>query len=1331
MRIRPRVLSSRFLRGLALALLMSPLLSTPLWRPPLASAEEPAEGLPAQARPQLPIASARLLADTAPSIAVTLAEGYSGQRVRGTGQAPAGAAGVRLVWRYSGATRSAALVTLDAGRNYYAVLSVPHDAPAGPAEVCAAITGVERAVFGCAPFTVLPAPPGAVAGRLPASVEPTVGETGFRLLDPAGATLQEAPLAPDGSFRLDSVAPGSYKTAIIGPLSQMVVTSAAVVRPAQTTTVEVRLAPHMSSCSSRLAVTQVNLSPSASHSAASEPNGDGLGDFPPAARASSSYDFGVYIAGVSLPATLNVTTAGKPEGIVAKERAPTYRFVSPDGKSGPSGTMTSASKEQHWQAQIDLGLITSAGVWELHVTPQDSSHSSDFYCQTVNHARIIDDPMKKPLVFQPNSSKTTWNSSKNWYEFHGWIPNLLGLLPLRYPQSSWTLPLLGDATSEFDAGLSIQGTMTLDCTMTFSAFDLEAKAKVLGFSVMDKTYTPSITPQHFNPDDPRSLSINLPSVTLWEGDWSTQVYEGVIATYWGIVSVKAAVSVGLQGSIIMTMRLQPLQPAVDIELDPRIVPYLTTKLWVDLLLGVASAGADATASVSVTLPFHINPSEERKAWFEKPCAGFRLDLSVWARVNLGFWKKKWDSEPFTLVDKNSCGQVNPAPTKPPTPPKLLGAPAIAASPDGGMLVVFVGDSDPGGQSPKPKVYALYKAPGASGWPSPDRAVALTDGTKMVQDPTVAFALKSNKAFVFWTQTNISSSDEDRAGDDINKILDHQDIYMRAGFPEKNQWDSIQPVTDDPSNNLYADGRPAAAGDDLGLSLVWVRAETSPYDRKHTRIVMRNLDETGWGTTRQLPDSDNGMHTQPSVVRAHFYNGFGREGWRAVRFVAYTTNADLSAPGPRRIRVWFQDGWKRDSDLVDWTGTGLPDHAVSPALGLDYQGGPMLAYLLGATNPEGAPPADPTALLYFAQVDGWPGSYHWHPSQMKHNDGSPIKAERLSFAWRPNSKSVDLIFREFGAAGTDTQVGHIAKIYFLYSEFQTEPYSISHSGFFRQGPGANWQPAAATNHTSRELEVCWLESAPQSEAEVAALAQLRPASPAARMAATAVTLDTSVEALKMVTVPPKGDSALDPALVMAPRHAAVGETVTITTTVRNLGREPVSNLIVSLFHDDSGALSRVGTAAITDTLLPGGAVQVAWDVVAESGQQFYHAIVSGGESDIGDLNNHASGVLNTLGRPRLLTVVPSQRFADALEIGWEMEGRAAVAGYRILRATAIEGPYELVGEATSTTFVDLGLSRVVRCFYKVQAYDANGILSPASAPMSGRLPAVRRRLPATS
>ncbi len=1253
---------------------------------------------------------ARLSNTTPPTVALTPAQGYSGQQVTVSGQATPGTPGVRVVWRYGDATRSAQVVTPNASGQYQAEVSVPQDAAQGKAQVCAAVTGSESATFGCANFTVQVAPPGTVEGRLPAGVVHTPGDAQFVLLDRAGALVLETPIAPDGSFRLENVAPGIYKTAIVGSVSPTVDPEDVIVYPARTTAVSIKTlsATGLGGCSNSITVTG-QLSPSDKQSSPDELGAVGLATFPPpTGTPPSSYDFGVYIVGVTLNGALTAQT----QGGSSSEKAPTFKFTGPNGEVGPYGSMNAAGAHT-WNVGMNLGdsTIATSGTWNLHINPQDSHNT--VYCESVKQIRFIADPMNDPKVFQPGSSKTTWNDQSKVYTFDGWLPNFAKLLPLEFPTDPWKLPLLGDASNEFDAGLHLVGSMTLDHTMTFTAFNAEAEAKILGLKVLNKEWHPDKMPSglSFNPDDLSALAVTFPSISLWEKDWSTQVFDGVVATYMDIVTVKASVSVGLHGAVLMSITVYPLVPAMDVALTPTITPSLTVRIWVELLLGVASAGADATTSVSVSLPFHmkrdfLKPLDSPSVWFDNPCIGVEVDLAVWARINLGFYKKKWNMEPKTLVQDYRCGNnpnPNPPPPAPKTPPKLMGMPSIAASPDGGMLVVFVGDDTPNTQSPTPRVYALYKAPGQTNWPDPSQAVPLTDGTQMVQDPVATFAFpgKATSAFVFWTQTVISPSDEDAAGNDVKKILDHQEIFMSgSGAPQQKKWSSPRPIT----NDGVSDGRPAVSGDDLGFTLAWVRAKSSPYDRSQTYIAVMNVDAMGVGQMRTLPDTDGGMHAQPSVARVHLVDD---KGDRDVRYVAYTTHADDLTSTTRRIRVWLQNGKQRDPDFSDYTGSGLPNGAMSPVVGVDALGNPMLAYLLNTQTTAPNATADSSAYLYFA----WTGAYYppsWSPIQVPGQDyKSPVRAEKPSFAWRPGDNNVYLFFRELGDAGTDASVGIIwgKNITFL----QSGPPMVG-SNYVPTQKGANWLPSTAQNQQTGDLEICWLQQA-SSAAEEALLAQLRPSSPAARVAAPVVTLNTSVETLKMATIPNKADPSLDPVLLLNPPHAALGATVTITTTVRNLGLQPVSGLSVSLYRD--GTL--IGTRALTSTFQPGDSVPVAWDVVAGRGQQSYSAVVTSGDSDMGTQNNRATGVLNALEKPLITSIARSSRFANALEIYWQSESHVNSAGYRILRATAIQGPYELVGEATGVAFADLGLAPSTDYFYKVQAFDLEGVLSEASAP----------------
>ncbi len=111
-----------------------------------------------------------------------------------------------------------------------------------------------------------------------------------------------------------------------------------------------------------------------------------------------------------------------------------------------------------------------------------------------------------------------------------------------------------------------------------------------------------------------------------------------------------------------------------------------------------------------------------------------------------------------------------------------------------------------------------------------------------------------------------------------------------------------------------------------------------------------------------------------------------------------------------------------------------------------------------------------------------------------------------------------------------------------------------------------------------------------------------------------------------------------------------------------------------------------------------------------------------------MNNTGMGTLNALEQPQILGIVESPRFKDSMELNWSDDGNPARDGYRIVRAMAPDGPYELVGVAQGPSFADLDVDRMVTYYYKVQSYDAAGVVSAYSLPVAARLPGDYMYLP---
>ena len=151
-----------------------------------------------------------------PTISVDPAHGYAGQVVQASGVAPAGFGGVRLAWLFDGATFNAGEAATDNASAYSASLEVPAGAPEGSAKVCAAVTGLAQAVYGCADFTIDPPAPGKVNGQAESSLIDPSQAAEVQLLNQAGDALYTALLSSSGAFTLAGVQPGLYDVAVVG-----------------------------------------------------------------------------------------------------------------------------------------------------------------------------------------------------------------------------------------------------------------------------------------------------------------------------------------------------------------------------------------------------------------------------------------------------------------------------------------------------------------------------------------------------------------------------------------------------------------------------------------------------------------------------------------------------------------------------------------------------------------------------------------------------------------------------------------------------------------------------------------------------------------------------------------------------------------------------------------------------------------------------------------------------------------------------------------------------------------------------------------------------------
>jgi hypothetical protein len=194
------------------------------------------------------------------------------------------------------------------------------------------------------------------------------------------------------------------------------------------------------------------------------------------------------------------------------------------------------------------------------------------------------------------------------------------------------------------------------------------------------------------------------------------------------------------------------------------------------------------------------------------------------------------------------------------------------------------------------------------------------------------------------------------------------------------------------------------------------------------------------------------------------------------------------------------------------------------------------------------------------------------------------------------------------------------------------------------------------------------------------------------------------------------------------HALPGTDVTITATLRNVGRDPAYGLSVELYSGEPGSGVLLDTVDLAGPLDFNASQAVSFVVQSTGGLQPLYAVVSTSGSDASAANNQAIGNPGLLPPPDFLIVSEDQLNPPALLVSWMPSLVSGVLHYRILRSETPGGPYELVGEAASTIYVDLLLERGKIYSYVIQAEDAFGVRSPYSQESSAELPLITVYLP---
>ena len=212
---------------------------------------------------------------------------------------------------------------------------------------------------------------------------------------------------------------------------------------------------------------------------------------------------------------------------------------------------------------------------------------------------------------------------------------------------------------------------------------------------------------------------------------------------------------------------------------------------------------------------------------------------------------------------------------------------------------------------------------------------------------------------------------------------------------------------------------------------------------------------------------------------------------------------------------------------------------------------------------------------------------------------------------------------------------------------------------------------------------------------------------------------------ILTLDETADPALEPTLALSQQYAEAGASVTVTATVKNVGRAETGVLTVTLYSGTVATGTVQGQQVINDALALSDSRDVVFMLAAAGGEELISAEITTPLTETTTANNSATATLINLPAPAQVSANATDVLTDGVQISWDAPADVSnVDRYRILRSTTSGSGYMLIGETRETTFADdLTITPQTRAanrsadtalYYVIQTVDSNGTRSAFSA-----------------
>ena len=1244
------------------------------------------------------------------TIVLMPARGIAGGAFTARGNVAAGAAGVRILWNDGIMLRGLAEGSVGADGSYRLTVKVPHDVESGEVHVCAAASGAGATGddLGCAPFTVLPTPPGSILGTITDTRGLPVVGADVRLTTDDGAPVATTATDDSGGYSFTDLSPGGYVVDARCPAG-----GGSGCAPST-----IYFPPAM-----------VSVAPGA---IASEP----FTPLPPPADAAALSGFGgIALPGGALTASGPVRVTSGLTGVIAHlgslqghglapltirfwadveffdglSRAKAVRFQILQGSAIVASKMSSAPQPvfsadpiyafSSYVADFNVSELPP-GDLTLRITPFLGGFSTTRREFTIRMTdlggRWFNDWITDPAV-----DIAVGGADDLLYKFTGILPSPAFDFdkPIHLPFDT-TLDnkvLLGIPIEEtLHTNQTWSGTAKASAQVTFLSKDFLNEMRTYngpsGTSFVGSTYAlDTIHKDLFG-----KQCVPIPQLSYCIG------YEVDPGPFIPNISVGIwfSTKICVQGFIDLDSTIKD-----DLRVNARMTPGSTVSVPVELKVGAAvcSGSAKAEPSATATLPIYYDPDRDPLFGFDNPCLRLTAALDYKVKCvgitvtkgSAGLGELKFGCSTSALLTPLAqqtagftIGEQSPSPS-------------VATDGGGHAIAIWIQEESVDPNNSDRRLYFSYYDSGT--WTAPAR---VSDQRALVDEPKIVL-LASQRALAVWVQNRLTQ--EQALASDQATLLSNSELFFAEW--DGTTWSAPAPLT----NDAVFDTSPSLAADPSNGTavLAWLRAHenvasgTQPFG-----VYAARFDGALWSAPVSV-DPPSATLDHPPTIK------FDRHGQPVALWLRDTDGNFLTSEDRQIVMSRFEQGAWSALEVIP----NLPPGPYTPSLAFDTNNNPIVVFVV--------PPVD---VETGRRGSGDGNSSVLYAAYRRHNlwevgaVGQDVHAERPVVGVNSDNHAV-IMYRQFGDTGDVHVSGDLAS---AVADLGADPLKWT-NGFLTADGQVNWEVAFDIDAATADNFVFDVK-----KPNAAAAGLLSAPIVGGHVAANAIaTGDASVTSM---VVPYQPDLTVAPAdITFSNPHPLIGDRITITANVRNIGLRSVGDVTFTNVPGSNPTVLPLRDGRFTVGLYDGDRLIGRFDVLASALPfntsipiPFMYTVPSGGLHTIRivadeaddvvesiESNNTAQTMLGDVPPPRNpSTLIDASK--GALTVRWDAPETSGISGYRVYRSVRSGGGYELVGGATDTSFVDELAKPATTYYYVVAAVDVYGLISSFSSEVHGTI-----------